>query len=293
MVKSQIVNNDIIVDGICDFDPRHTFECGQCFRWRQLEDGLWQGVVRDRCVELQWRDNRLLIHDMDEKFFQTCLVSYLDLERNYAEIKEILSKGDPVMEKAIEFGHGIRLLKQDFHEAMLSFILSQNNGIPRIRQIVEKLCESFGAPIAYKGGMAYSFPDFAQVARLSIEALKPIKAGYRDSYLLKASGQALSRLVDYENFDKLDTGTVRTEMLKFCGVGPKVADCILLFSGIKYDIFPVDRWVKRVMAELYLDYEADTETLSRFAAEKFGKLAGFAQQYLFYYAREMKIGKVS
>lgn len=283
-------NGDIFIYDIANFDPVHIFECGQCFRWNQLPNGHWFGVAQGLCLDLEWDGKNLVLHHTTPEQFINVWVPYFDLDRDYDAIKAKLSENDPVMAEAINFGHGLRLLKQNFNEIIFSFLISQNNGIPRIRKIIESLSLAFGEPIEHSNGRYYAFPELERLAGLSLEDLQIIKAGYRDKYIQKAARQLFNNEIDMNTVLKGDTKISREEMLKLFGVGEKVADCILLFSGTSYDIFPVDRWVNRVMAELYLGHEASYAELNAFANEHFGSLSGFAQQYLFYYAREKKIG---
>lgn len=290
MNKWKREKNSIIIKDFKHFDPIHTFECGQCFRWEHTEDRLWFGVVKDLAVNLEWNGKDLIFHDTKEEDFLRVWHPYFDLDRDYGEIKEKLQKDDLVMKEAISFGHGIRLLRQDFQETIISFLISQNNGIPRIRKIVESLARSFGEPIVFSRPNVKAFPTCEKIASASLEDLRIIRAGYRDKYIQKAAQQICMGEIEMDVIKNGDPSQSRDEMKKLFGVGAKVADCTLLFSGIRYDIFPVDRWVRRVMAELYLGYEASNEEVNSFAMEKFGDLAGFAQQYLFYFAREKKIG---
>lgn len=290
MNKWKREKNCIIIKDFKHFDPIHTFECGQCFRWKQISGNNWFGVVKDLAVNLEWNGKDLIFHDTKEDDFLRVWYPYFDLDRDYGEIKEKLQKDDPVMKEAISFGHGIRLLRQDFQETLISFLISQNNGIPRIRKIVESLAQHFGEPIVCANSYIKTFPSCESLARIGLEELRIIRAGYRDKYIKKAAQQICLGEVDMDILKKGDPSQSRDEMKKLFGVGEKVADCTLLFSGIRYDIFPVDRWVRRVMAELYIGHEAENEEVNRFAIKKFGALAGFAQQYLFYYAREKKIG---
>ncbi len=283
-------NGGIEVKDVKHFDPVHTFECGQCFRWNRLDNGCWAGVVKGLAAELDWDGRNMFFHHTSEEQFLEVWYPYFDLGRDYGVIKERLTENDPVMAEAINFGRGMRLLKQDFHEMLISFLISQNNGIPRIRKIIENLSLNFGIKIENSNDTYYTFPDLERLAGLTLEDLKVIKAGYRDKFIQKSAQQIFSREVDMNFILGEDIKKSREEILKLFGVGEKVADCILLFSGIRYDIFPVDRWVRRVMAELYLGYEANYTDIYNFALERFGDLAGFAQQYLFYYAREKKIG---
>lgn len=287
LYKWEANNTSVLIKNLEHFDPLHTFDCGQCFRW-SYEGGHWTGVVKGRVLDLEWNGRDLKLNHTTPEEFLELWSSYLDLERDYGAIKEKLSKNDPVMARAVAYGHGLRLLRQDFHEMLFSFQISQNNGIPRIRKIVESLSKSFGEPVDTARRL-YSFPSIKKIASAGLQELKDIRAGYRDKYIHRAARQLDNGEIDIHVILK-GGENAREELLKLFGVGEKVADCILLFSGIRYDAFPVDRWVKRVMAELYLGYEAGYDELNHFAKERFGELAGFAQQYLFYYARAHKIG---
>lgn len=290
MINWKVCKDSIIIYNLDHFDPVHTFECGQCFRWQQIDNGDWFGVAKGHALELEWTGKDLIFHNTNEREFLGIWYSYFDLGRDYGNIKGILSEGDPVMSKAIGFGGGIRLLKQEFEETLISFLISQNNGIPRIKKIVENLTKEFGDPILCTKPDVYTFPTCKTISGLTLQDLSTIRAGYRDKYIYKASRQICMNEVDMNIIENGSLDESRNEIQKLFGVGQKVADCTLLFSGIRHDIFPIDRWVKRVMAELYLGYEATSEEIANFARERFGVLAGFAQQYLFYYARENKIG---
>jgi N-glycosylase/DNA lyase len=290
MTEWMAKNNDIIIKNLKDFDPVQTFECGQCFRWRRLENGNWLGVARGMAVELNWDGRDLLLFDVSPDEFRSFWHDYFDLGTDYGALKQRLAADDPVMERAVSFGSGIRLLRQDFMETLVSFIISQNNNIPRIKKIIECMSENFGQAGMYRGRRYFSFPAAERIASLSIGELGCIRAGYRADYIIRASRQIIEHVVDYRRLNDMPTIEARNEMLKLHGVGRKVADCILLYSGTKRDVFPVDRWVVRVMQALYPGCGTRNEDIAEFARKRFGDLAGAAQQYLFYYARENRIG---
>jgi len=281
-------NNRVILANAENFDLEQTFDCGQCFRWNRLDNGNWLGIVRNMVIEAERDGNDIIFHNMTRSDFDEVWREYFDLGRDYGEIQRTLSENDPVMAEAIAFAPGIRLLKQDFFETLISFIISQNNNIPRIKKIIECLAGNYGKPVEYNGRTLYTFPDAETLSSLSEDSLQCIRAGYRAKYIIRASQQALE--LDLEELRKMDSSDIRKELLKFYGVGGKVADCIGLFSGLTPDAFPVDRWVRRVMATLYPGSGSSNEEISAFARKKFGKLSGIAQQYLFYYARQNRIG---
>lgn len=279
----------VIAEGVKDFNPTHIFECGQCFRWYKQKDGSYTGVVKGRVVNIRYSDGILEIANSDFNDFIEIWFDYFDLGRNYSLIKEKLAK-DEIMEKAIEFGYGIRILRQDLWETLISFIISANNRIPMIMKVVSAISEAYGDEIELHDVKYHTFPCAKRLAHTSAEQLKACKGGFRCKYIIKASMMVKEGVVDLHNLSCLCTGEARMELVKLPGVGRKVADCTLLYSGTKYDVFPTDVWVKRVMEELYFKRQASFNEIQDFAKEYFGELAGLAQQYLFYYARENKIG---
>lgn len=279
----------VIVENVRDFDPVHIFECGQCFRWIRQPDNSFTGVARGKVANISYQDGTLVIKNSSLKDFQDIWFEYLDLGRDYGEIKALLDK-DEHMKKAIEYGYGIRILKQDLWEVLISFIISANNRIPMIMKTVAAMSKLYGDEIQYDGMAYYSFPSADKLSEAGIEELEACRGGFRCKYILNTARMVKNGEVRLEELEGMDTGKAREELMKFPGVGPKVADCVLLYSGTKQDVFPTDVWVKRVMEELYFKREASFKEIQDFASSYFGDLAGFAQQYLFYYARENRIG---
>ena len=292
-------NNSYTIEGIKDFDLVHTFECGQCFRWEQQPDGSYTGAAMGRIVNMRFdtgaanpnggsdaavrrssdraagQGGRLTITPCTEEDFDDIWRPYLDLDRDYTAIKAKLSEGDDIMKKACEYGYGIRILKQDLWETIVSFIISQNNNIPRIKGCIERLCDNFGEPIGDET-VRHDIPRPEVMAALSIEDLAPVRLGYRAKYLIETAKTVCEDGLPGD-FDELSA---------LCGVGPKVASCIALFGMQDYASFPIDVWVMKVMHELYGLPEGNKKAMAEFAAEHFGELGGFAQQYLFYYMRD-------
>ncbi len=283
------IENGISVKEVRDFDPVHIFECGQCFRWRRETDNSYTGVVRGRVVNVEYASGRLVIRNTSFQDFEEVWFDYFDLGRDYQLVKEAVTI-DETMQKAVKFGSGIRLLRQEPWEALISFILSSNNRIPRIMKIIEDISKLYGSGLEYEGKMYYCFPDMKSLAACSLEQIQVCRAGYRCGYIHKTAVKLAIGEFDLFRLKELVTEEARKYLLELNGVGSKVADCMLLYSGIKYDVFPTDVWVKRVMEELYFKREASFREIQQFAADKFGQYAGIAQQYLFYYAREHRIG---
>ncbi len=261
-----------------DFDLVHTFECGQCFRWNKNDDNSYIGVVGNSVIKVAQNGEEFNFVCDDEHLINT----YFDFDNDYGKIKNSLSKIDDVMPRAIPAGYGIRLLRQDPWETLVSFIISANNNIPRIKKIVESLCLNFGNKIDYNESVYYSFPSAEVISRLTVEKLDVIKSGFRAKYIIDASQKVADSTVNLNSVYNMTTEEGREYLKQIKGVGNKVADCILLFAYQKYDVFPKDVWIKKVLNELYGVEEKDFDT---FVQNHFGDLAGFAQQYLFYYMR--------
>ena len=220
------------------------------------------------------------------------VTNYFDLNRNYAEIKEKLSKIDENINISIKYGEGIRILNQDLWETIISFIISANNNIPRIKGIIERLSKKYGNEIIYKEKSYYTFPTPEQLKDVTVQEYRELGLGFRDIRLYETTKMILENQVNLEELrTNPNTYEVREKLLTLSGVGPKVADCILLFSDLKrFEVFPIDVWVRRVMNDLYIKNEDETKVskkqIEKIAKEKFGDLAGLAQQYLFYWRRE-------
>ncbi len=273
------------------FELEDIFECGQCFRWNKQIDGSYTGVARGAVINVK-KDGKKVIFsgNSKESNFKELIRDYFDLDTNYDDLKEKLSKIDENLKIATKFGSGIRILNQDLWECIISFIISANNNIPRIKKIIEKLSLNYGEKIEWNGEEYYSFPSPESLAKASVDDLRNIGLGFRDVRVFNTTRKVLSKEFDIEQFKKIETTEeMREELLKLDGVGPKVADCILLFSMKRFDVFPIDVWVRRVMNELYIHNEDEEKVnkkeIEKLAKEKFLGIQGLAQQYLFYHRR--------
>lgn len=279
------------IEDVEDFFPVHVFECGQCFRWQRQEDGSYTGVAGGRIANIAFEpyegeaeggSGRLQISNCTEADFENFWSQYLDLDRDYGKLKRKLCRGDKVMGKAVKFGWGIRILNQDLWETIVSFIISQNNNIPRIKGCIEGLAELLGEPVGvFEGRAWYDLPTPEKLALVTVEDLAPVKLGYRAKYLIETAKIVCQKGMP-ENVEDLSA---------LCGVGPKVASCIALFGMGETGSFPIDVWVARVMSGLYGIDEKNHGAMKAYADEHFGALGGFAQQYLFYYIRNLNARK--
>jgi N-glycosylase/DNA lyase len=284
------IENGLILEAVSDFDAKHIFECGQCFRWTKEEDGSYTGIAFGKVLNVKsdYDKGIVIFKNTSLKEFQDIWFDYFDLGRDYEAIKEVLSK-DSVLEMAIQYGKGIRILKQEPWELLISYIMSANNSIPMIARSINLLSEMYGRQIEYKGKTYFAFPTPEELKETTIEGISLCKAGFRCKYIYQAVKQVNAGEIVLKEIVNLDIENARKELMKVPGVGPKVADCIMLFSMQKYKAYPVDVWVKRVTEYFFLEGNVNMKQIQQFAVEKFGDLAGFAQEYLFYYARELKI----
>ena len=280
------------IKNIDSFDLKDIFECGQCFRWNEQEDGSYTGVVKNNVLNVKKENNQIIFQGKCEDNIQELVEDYFDLNRDYEEIKKDLSKIDENMKTSIEYGKGIRILNQDLWETIISFIISANNNIPRIKGIIERLSQKYGKEIIFEGKKYYTFPTPEELKNVTVEEYRKLGLGFRDIRLYETTKMILEKEIDLKKLkENPNTKEVREELLKLSGVGPKVADCILLFSDLKrFEVFPIDVWVRRVMNDLYIknkdENKVSKKQIEKIAKEKFGDLAGLAQQYLFYWRRE-------
>ena len=281
-----------ILENIDSFELRDIFDCGQCFRWNEENNGSYTGVFKENVLNVKKEQNRVIFQGICKGDFKAIVEEYFDLNRDYEQIKEELSKIDKNMEASIKYGKGIRILNQDLWETIISFIISANNNIPRIKGIIERLSQNYGKEINWNNKKYYTFPTAEDLKNVTVEDYRNLGLGFRDIRLYETTKMILDKKVDLNKMRKnLNTLEVREELLRLSGVGPKVADCILLFSDLKrLEVFPIDVWVRRVMNDLYIKNPDETKVskkqIEKIAQDKFGNLAGIAQQYLFYWRRE-------
>lgn len=280
------------IENIKSFELADIFDCGQCFRWNKQNDGSYTGIFRNNVINVQKEGNTVIFKGICDGNIEEIVEDYFDLKRNYEEIKQNLSKIDDHMKTSIEHGKGIRILNQDLWEMIISYIISANNNIPRIKGIIERLSKTYGQELEWNGEKYYTFPTPEELKNVDIEDYRKLGAGFRDIRLYETVHMILDKKIDLKEMqNNPNTMEVREQLLTLSGVGPKVADCILLFSTLKrFEVFPIDVWVRRVMNELYIKNEDETKVnkkeLEELAKKKFGSMAGIAQQYLFYWKRE-------
>ena len=249
------------IENIKSFELADIFDCGQCFRWNKQDDGSYTGVFKENVMNVQKNGDTVIFKGISNGDIKEIVQDYFDLNRNYEEIKETLSKIDDNVKTSIQYGQGIRILNQDLWEMIISYIISANNNIPRIKGIIERLSKTYGKEIEWNGEKYYAFPTVEELKDVTVEDYRKLGTGFRDIRLYETVHMILDKKVDLEKMqNNPNTMEVREQLLTLSGVGPKVADCILLFSTLKrFEVFPIDVWVRRVMNELYIKNEDETK----------------------------------
>ena len=264
-------DGNIYISGVEHFGLEETFDCGQAFRWQAIDSNTWEGIALGRRLRVGKTDTEIVLYDCTLLEYEEIWKAYLDIDRDYGNIIATISQNE-ILKKAAEINSGIRILKQDNWEALCSFIISQNNNIPRIKGIIERLCENFGEPL---GNGGYAFPSAEIIAKLNPEDLSPIRCGFRARYIIDGARKYINKQIDLDIIATADIDTARDELMKITGVGVKVADCTLLFGFQRIEALPKDVWIKRALEE-YFDGVFPECAIP---------YAGIAQQYLFNYIR--------
>ena len=269
-MKVKYENNSVILSDVDDFSLEQTLNCGQCFRWEKDENEIWHGIVCGKKATLYKREETVCFEGVSRRDFETIWWDYFDLGRDYSALKDSFSE-NPILEKACSFASGIRVLHQEPWEAFITFIISQNNNITRIKRLVKRLCEAFGEEIS-EG--EYSFPSPEKLSLAKEEELRALGCGYRSSYIIKAADEVNSGRLILDDLNHMVLSEARNRLMQISGIGPKVADCILLYGFGRTECCPMDVWMKRVLL-------AFGGSLPECVEDN----AGIAQQFLFHYAR--------
>ena len=262
------------VCGLAHFSLAETLDCGQAFRF-SFQDGRWQGIAQGRQARLIQKEDGFVLEGCSLAEFERQWRRYFDLDRDYEAIRQSFL-ADPALAVCARYAPGIRILRQDAWETLVSFIVSQNNHVPRIKGIIERICTLFGEPVV--GG--YAFPTAQKLANLDEPALEPLRAGWRSGYILDAARRVADGRLPLDQIACLPLKEAREALMTVRGVGPKVAECVLLYGMGRMEAVPLDVWMKRAMALLFPGR----------TPEDFGPYAGIAQQYIFHYSRMQKIG---
>lgn len=286
-LKVNQIEGGVRIDGVSNFNLKDTFECGQCFRWYQKNDG-YISILNNEVVELYYENESLIIKGISVDDYIDYFENYFDLDTDYDEILAKLNE-EPTFKSIVNGNSGIRILKQDLFETIISFIISANNNIPRIKTCISNICSLYGTQFIDEGVEYYTFPTLEQLSKATELELKSCGLGYRVPYILQTMRMIKAidkKYGDWEEyFREMDYKKAHSELMNFAGVGTKVADCICLFSLGLTEAFPIDTWMKKILFRYYGVQTQSEERTTDFIENRFGKLAGYAQQYLFYYKR--------
>ena len=269
-----------------DFNLTHTLECGQSFRWKRVGDWYY-GVVDGRLLSICQEGEALIVKssaDEDHNQLEAFLYHYLDLTRNLPLILQAVDL-DATIHRAIEIFWGMRILNQDVWECIASFILSQNNNVPRTKGIIETISARFGEKLTLGDRVDYSFPTPQSLTQAGVDALFDCKMGYRAPYLWEAASVIAAGAFDFQALKNMPYAEAKIELMGFKGIGEKVADCVCVFSLGHIEAIPIDVWMKRIIEHVYLRRRGSIREIREFAQNYFGGYLGYAQQYLFHYGR--------
>lgn len=283
---------DLILKTEC-FNLRDTLECGQCFRWKRIDNNLGEnryiseyiGVISDRVIRIRQLNEYIYVCSNIKENLKETIEYYFDLYNNYNKIEKEITILDENIETAVKNTSGIHILNQATFETIISFIISANNNIPRIKKSIEEISRRYGKKVMFENNEYYLFPTIQELSMVTIEEFKSCSVGFRDKYIFKTVADLMENTVYEECTSKLTNAQLKKVLMSFVGVGPKVADCVMLFSYGRQDVFPIDVWVKRAMEKLYLKRESTIKEVFEYAEDYFGSYAGIIQQHLFYNVR--------
>jgi len=262
-----------------DFDLDFTLSCGQVFRWKKLDGGFWYGLIGNRVVKIKQAGDLLSCSSSLISDLPSLISEYFNLKFYYKKMAHSISN-DSIIRKMVSSAYGLRILKQDPWECLVSYIISINKNIPAINCLIENICRKYGKRIEFEGDTYYTFPKPAELKHLETHHIRACSVGFRDRYIKDAIDKVYSKKIDLKKLAKLSYPKAKAELIKIVGIGSKVADCILLFAYNKYEAFPVDVWIKRAMRKLYGIKKG--KDILPFASKHFGKYAGYAQEFIYF-----------
>ena len=261
----------------------NTITCGQIFRYYKNEDSSYDIILKDRVINVFVKDNFLYASSNNEKDLEKIVINYFDLDNDYDIVNEYLIKNDIKIKDAVTFSNGFKIIKQDPFETIISYIISANNGVPQITNALNNIAKNYGKKVIFNDKEYFLFPTYNDLKNVTEEEFRNCKVGFRDKYIKSVIEKLNKKEINLDDYYNLDTKDALEKLMDNKGIGMKVASCILLFSYQKYDVFPVDTWVKKVMKN---EYEIEGEkNIRKFAYNKYGKYSGIAIQYMFNYGR--------
>ena len=268
------------------FDLENTITCGQIFRFYKQDNSSYDVILDDRVVNLSVDNNVLFVESNEEEDLENKIKKYLDLENDYSIIDNYLVSKDKNIKNAVEFSKGLNMINQSHFETFMEYIISANNSVTNIANAVNNISKKYGKKVIFNKKEYYLFPSYTELKDVTIEEYRTCKVGFRDKYLYEFVKKLNENIISLDYIDSLNTVDALNYLMQNKGIGPKVASCILLFSYKRYDVFPIDTWVKKIMKERY-NIEGE-ENIRKFSKEIYGKYCGIAIQYLFNESRNKK-----
>lgn len=275
----------VIIDNINNLDLDNTICCGQIFRYEKLENDSYIVILKDRVVKLKYVDNKLFVDSNNMDNIESVIRNYLDLDRDYVNIIESIKKRDKVLGKYLDKSIGLKVIKQDPIECIISYIISQNNSVRNIKNSLDLISYKFGDKVIFLDKEYYLFPSIDKLSKISLEEFRECKVGFRDRYLVDIISDIVKNRLNVNYIFEMNSEDSLRYLMSFRGIGMKVASCILLFAYQKYDVYPIDTWVKKYMDTNY--GIKDEKKIKKFCKEKYGKYSGLAIQYMFNGMRNM------
>ncbi|MBR6688509.1 MAG: 8-oxoguanine DNA glycosylase [Clostridia bacterium] len=271
------------------FNLKYTLECGQCFRWEQIDENEYIGIIQDRVIRIKQGNGKVYVWSSLKDNLEEVVKEYFDLNTDYKELEESISKLDVNVKESLKYSSGIHILNQPLFETIISYIISANNNIKRISRSVKDISKKYGKKVIFENKEYYLFPTLEEIKDITTDDLLACGTGFRARYIKNTIKYFEENIEFLKCLEKENTEEAKKMLTSLMGIGPKVADCILLFALKRSEVFPIDVWVKRIMEKLYFKKETNIKEISSFAKDKFGEYAGIVQQHLFHNVREGNI----
>jgi len=257
----------------------NTLTCGQIFRFYKQDDGSFNVVLDDRVINISETGNYIYVTSNNEQGLEEKIIRYLDLDTDYENILEELLNKDKKIKSAVEFSYGLKMIQQPHFETIMEYIISANNSVPSIANAINNISKKYGKKVTFRGEEYYLFPSISDLKDVTIEQYRECKVGFRDKYLYEIVQKLNKKEFDLDKINSLNTEDALNYLMTNNGIGPKIASCILLFSYKRYDVFPIDTWVKKIMKERY--NLLNEKEIRNFSKKIYGEYCGLAIQYLF------------
>ena len=262
---------------------KDTITCGQIFRFEEENDNSYTVILSDRIINIKQNKDELIVKSSNENNLENIIIKYFDLDYDYERINKELIKTDSNNIDIINSCKGLKMINEPKFETIISYILSSNNKVPQIKKALDNISKTYGKRVLFNNKEYFLFPSLDEISSCDIETLRNCKTGFRDKYIYEFVQKLIDREFDIDSIDNMDSIDALNYLKTLNGVGDKVASCILLFAYHRFDVFPIDTWVKKYMKEKYNIEGIDK--IQKFVKNKYGNYSGLAIQYMFHYKR--------